>query len=143
MSGETEERPSGWTVDTLRVHLERLINEQSKYSDERFRAADKAVEAALLAAEKAVNKAETAAARRFEAVNEFRGQLADQAATLMPRNEAETRINAMSEKLNDLSARVDKSAGAARGGQLAIGYVITAVTVVIAIGGVLIALLAH
>lgn len=56
-------------------------------------AQDKAVQIAMVASEKAVVKAEMAAEKRFESVNEFRGQLADQAATFMPRNEAEQRFN--------------------------------------------------
>ncbi len=111
MSGETEKHISGWTVDTLHEHLQREISDQRTLLDERyatqtkaldaaFAAADKAVQTALLSAEKAVAKAETAAERRFEAVNEFRGQLADQATTFMPRNEADVRLGAMDEKVD-------------------------------------------
>lgn len=132
MSGETEEKPSGWTTDTaleymrqqhndLRSHLEQEIALALRALDERyatqtkaldaaflaqqtamqtaFTAADRAVQAALESAEKAVTKAEIAAEKRFEAVNEFRGQLADQAATLMARSEAEVRFISMTDKL--------------------------------------------
>jgi hypothetical protein len=63
-------------------------------------AAEKAVGTALVSAEKAVGKAEVAAEKRFEAVNEFRGQLADQAATFLSRAEADIRITSLSEKLD-------------------------------------------
>jgi hypothetical protein len=58
--------------------------------------AERAVTAALDAAGKAVDKAETAAEKRFDSVNEFRQQLADQAATFMPRSESESLLAAMS-----------------------------------------------
>src|SRR5688572_11517487 len=106
MSGETEKEISGWTTDTLHAHLQREMDDMRRMLDERyatqtkaldaaFAAADKAVQTALLSAEKAVAKTETAAERRFEAVNEFRGQLSDQAATFLPRIEADVRINAL------------------------------------------------
>ncbi len=82
---------NGWTLETLKEHY-----------DSRFDAQEKAVMAALAAAEKAVIKAETAAERRFESVNEFRGQLTDQAATFMPRLEAEQRIGQLAEKVEGL-----------------------------------------
>jgi hypothetical protein len=115
MPGETE-GSIGWTVDTLRVYFireleaqaavvaamknanDRLLAEMDLRYQQRYDSSDKALSAALLAAEKAVQtallaakeavlKAEVAAERRFEAVNEFRGQLADQASSFMPRNE--------------------------------------------------------
>lgn len=75
---------SEWTVDTLKAH-----------HDQRFADQDKAVTAALQAAKEATTKAERAAERRFESVNEFRQQLSDQAAHFMPRAEAEQRIKTL------------------------------------------------
>lgn len=72
-------------------------------------AAEKAVETALLSAEKAVTKAELAADKRFESVNEFREQLNDQAATFIARTEADSRLMALSEKLETESARLNAS----------------------------------
>lgn len=62
-------------------------------------AQEKAVSAALEAAQQAVLKAEGAAEKRFENMNEFRGQLADQAATLMPRQEMQVLVDAINEKI--------------------------------------------
>ena len=155
MSGETGRQESGWTIDTVKAHLERLIQEEGAYRDERFRASDKAVEsaliqadkavqAALLAAEKAVNKAETAAEKRFESVNEFRAQLADQASTFMPRTEAESRSAALAEKTDDLgarvdglAARVDKAEGTTKGSQVLFGYAVGAMGVLVGLGGLI------
>lgn len=60
---------------------------------------EKAVGAALIAADRAVSKVETANEKRFEAVNEFRAQLADQAAGFIPRNEANIRFDAVVERI--------------------------------------------
>lgn len=125
MSGETEANESGWTVDTLRADilarmslLEQLLKERYEMQREAstiafnaqqtamttaLTAAERAVQAALLSAEKAVGKAEVAAEKRFDAVNEFRAQLADQAATFMPRSEAETIAAAASARIRELS----------------------------------------
>lgn len=65
-------------------------------------AAEKAVAAALAASEKAVNKAELGQQRTNEGQNEFRGQLRDQAATLMPRAEVESLVR-------ELRALIDAS----------------------------------
>lgn len=54
---------------------------------ERLEAARREHAAALAANDKAIAKQEIAAEKRFEAVNEFRAQLSDQAATFMPRAE--------------------------------------------------------
>ncbi len=78
-------------------------------------AADKAVTAALESAEKAVGKAETANEKRFDSVNEFRGQLKDQATSFIPRLEAEQRISQLSDRLDELrnsdAVRTGRSAG--------------------------------
>ena len=131
MSGETEEQESGWTVDTLKYHtdqrfeamhesfaaLRTMLDEryqtqtkatdaafaaQQKAMETAFTAAAQAVQVALLSAEKAVTKAEVAAEKRFEAVNEFRGQLADQATTFMPRTEADAIQDRNNERITDL-----------------------------------------
>jgi len=84
---------------------------QTKAVDAALRAQQEAVAAALAAAEKAVAKAELAAERRFESVNEFRAQLSDQAATFMPRGEAEARLNVLSDKIDELKDGAAKTTG--------------------------------
>lgn len=82
-------------------------------------------------ADKAVSKAEAAAERRFASVNEFRAQLADQAATFMPRLESISRHDQTAEKiaglqsqlnerLNTLQSRADRLEG--RSGGLTSGW---------------------
>ena len=114
MTGETRSEESGWTVDTLHA----LMNERDVRYEQRFQAQQKALQDALLAAEKAVStamasadravlKAENAAEKRFEGVNEFRATLADQAARLMPRQESEVSLAAMREKIDAALIRVN------------------------------------
>lgn len=144
MSGETEQDVSGWTIDTLRSailqqfrDLERLLDEryatQTKALDAAFVAAEKAVAAALESAEKAVAKAEMAAERRFEAVNEFRGQLADQAATLMPRIEYEAKHHALEKQVDELADRVTRAEGSSTGKGMMYGWLIAAAGVIISV----------
>ncbi len=112
---------------SLRDHIQALLSEMDRRFDASLAAQDKAVQIAMVASEKAVVKAEIAAEKRFEAVNEFRGQLADQAATFMPRAEAEQRLSALAEKITDLT-------GSNRAGANALwGYLIGAVGLVLAV----------
>ena len=128
MSGENELRPSSWTVDTLHTYVDRVITDMRTMLDERYAtqvkavdaaflaqqtamqtalaAAERAVATALLSAEKAVTKAEVAQEKRLEAVNEFRAQLSDQAATFVRREEVDVRINAIDGKLDSEAARL-------------------------------------
>ena len=110
-----------WTIETLRTHVLGQICDLRTMLDERYatqtkaldaafvaqqtamrtalESAEKAVATAMIAAEKAVTKAENAAEKRFEAVNEFRAQLADQAGHFINRSEAEVRLLAILDKV--------------------------------------------
>lgn len=126
VSGETEQSVSGWTTDTLHMYLMQQINDMRAMLNERYQTQTKAVDAAFQAqqlamstaltaaetavtkalesAEKAVIKAEVAADKRFEAVNEFRAQLSDQAATFMPRTETEAALARLAERMQEIIA---------------------------------------
>lgn len=95
---------SGWTIDTLRKHI-LALREQDRV----------AIAAALNAAERAVAKAEVAADKRFDAVNEFRATLSDQATHLMPRTEAVALIQGLTKDIATLNSRVDKAEGSGNG----------------------------
>jgi hypothetical protein len=84
----------------------KIADERDRRYEERFRAMDEKTSLALTASEKAVSKAETATEKRFDAVNEFRGSLSDQTATLLPRAEAEARFKALDAKNEDLKNEV-------------------------------------
>lgn len=127
MSGETEANISGWTVDTLRDHVNQMMSAHDRRYEQRFNAQEQAVKDALLAAKEAVIKAETATEKRFEGVNEFRGQLADQARDLMPRKESEESTRVVNEKIADLNTRVGKAEAKSAGLNQAWGVLIGAV----------------
>lgn len=84
MSGETEEAPSGWTIDTALAFLQRQMADHRSLTDAQFTGlrilidsqADKFA-LALASSDKAVVKAEVASEKRFESVNEFRAQQRD------------------------------------------------------------------
>lgn len=153
MSGETGAVQSAWTVDTLREYLLQKITDQrdaqrqqvtdlrtmlderyatqTKALDAAFKAAEQAVAVALANAEKATIKAEDAANKRFESVNEFRQTLTDQAATFMPRAEYESAHKALDDKFETeakrnanaiaaLASRMDRGEGTTAGGREAI-----------------------
>ena len=98
--------------------IEEIMAERDKRYEERHIADVQAVQAALVSAdkqvttafsasEKAVNKSEEAQKDYNARSNEFRGQLDDQAKTLMPRTEAVTRFDAQDKRLEETKLRYD------------------------------------
>jgi hypothetical protein len=71
--------------------LRKLLDERDRRYEDRFTAMDTAV-----------TKAEVATEKRFDSMNEFRGTLSDQAATLMPRAEALSRFKGYDEQISEL-----------------------------------------
>jgi hypothetical protein len=125
--------PSGWTVETLKEHLECVISAHDRRYEQRFRDQGAAGESALNAAKEAVLKAEHASEKRFEGVNEFRAALSDQQRTLMPRAEAELRMAANEAQIKTLlESRVERR-GESRGAQAIWGYIVGAIGLLLAI----------
>lgn len=94
----------------------RLLDERDRLYLEKFRASEIAVSAAIAASdkqtaasfassEKAIGKAEQAQSDYNVRSNEFRGQLDDQAKTLMPRTESQTLFKSYEDKLEDIKKR--------------------------------------
>ncbi len=79
-----------------------IIVERDRLYQAQFLALEKQTILALSASDKAVTKAEMAAEKRFEGINEFRKTLSDQAAHFMPRLECIAKLDAFSVKLEDL-----------------------------------------
>jgi hypothetical protein len=169
MSGETENNISDWTVDTLHDHFQRLLEERrvhysaqiealdkrytqrfeavdqmfhsgEKRFEERFQAQKEAVSNALIAADRAVGKAEVASEKRFDSVNEFRAALADQTARLMPRTESEARLASISEKLDSLVDRVNRSEGKNTGIATSWAIAVAVIGMALGIGGIILAI---
>lgn len=93
---------------TLDTRIETAVQSLRELTIQRFTDNDKALEAALLSAEKAVGKAEIANEKRLDAVNEFRGQLTDQAATFISRTEFTAGINAGQDAIGELRDQLGK-----------------------------------
>jgi hypothetical protein len=85
------------------------------------------VDVQFAAIKEAVSKAETATERRFEGVNEFRAQLADQTRTLMPRLEAEQKFKSQDEKQAVIEARINGQENRGRGRGELMGYIFAAI----------------
>jgi hypothetical protein len=97
--------------------LRELVDERDRLYKERDESRKTAVDAALQAAkekttdafvasEKAIVKAEDAQREYNARSNEFRGQLDDQAKTLLPRFEADSKFRAQEDKLEGLRKEV-------------------------------------
>lgn len=117
MSGETEKQVSGWTVDTLK-----------EYVEQRF-----------IAQEKAVQIANEASEKRFESVNEFRGQLGDQTRTFLPRAEYDARHETLENSVSELTNRINRTEGKGKGIDKTIAYAVTAVSLAIAVVSLILA----
>jgi len=79
-----------------------VMNERDEKYRNRFIAIEEKTALALSASEKATNKADASTEKRFESVNEFRGQLKDQTNTLIPRQEADAKIGSVDAKVEEV-----------------------------------------
>lgn len=85
-------------------------------------------------------KAETATEKRFESVNEFRAQLADQSNTLMPRAEFTVQHKALDDKVSGLIDRMNKIDGSTAGQQITMNKIYAAIGAVGVILGIIVLL---
>ena len=102
---------SDWTIDSLKEHY-----------DQRFTDQDKAVNAALQAAKEAVIKAETAADKRFELLNELREGVA-----------THEQLEAVEKVVDDLKTRLDTGTGRTAGYSGSWGIFLAIATLVVAV----------
>ncbi|MBA3841042.1 MAG: hypothetical protein H0X39_00205 [Actinobacteria bacterium] len=91
------------------------------------------IQAQLVAARESAEKLEKSNEKRFDAVNAFREQLADQAATFVPREVYETSFGALQKQVNVLTGRIDIATGNAAGTRATFGILFTVATIVISI----------
>lgn len=117
----------GWTLDTLREHFQRQHEDLRSMLDERYRtqtdavraafaAQETAVNAALLSQEKAVVKAEVAADKRFDLLNELRIGVATR-----------EQIDALDKRVDDINDRINRTEGRTSGLSAGWGYLVGAV----------------
>ena len=147
MTGGTRSDESGWTVDTLRV----LMNERDLRYDQRFQAQEKALQDNFIAAEKAISiamassdravtKAEVAAEKRFDGLNELRGAMSDQASRLMPRAETELAFASLREKVDAALTRVNTIESSKHGATDNTKMILAALGSALAVAGLFLAL---
>jgi hypothetical protein len=108
---------NGWTLDTL-----------EKYLSSRIESIKDNTSIAMAAADKAVSKAETAAEKRFDSVNEFRNAMKDQQTTFADKAQTDFRLGVIEktlEKASGVSLGVSIAAAAAAGLIAAIASVVT------------------
>lgn len=144
-----------WNIDSLKVYLEALIHANTERIGAVIEANDKrnrdryeenhyfvkaqaewsqeALKAALAASERAILKVETNTNARFDSVNEFRGTLSDQQRLLIPRSEAEFRINSLEQQIRAIASRQDIQEGGKRGSHEGWGWAAAVVGLIIAV----------
>lgn len=114
---------------------EQRFNDTKIAVDAALIAADKAVAAALAGQKEAVTKAEVAAEKRFESVNEFRNTLADQQRSLMPRSEVDVLFKNVNEKIAGMVEVANKTEGKGIGESVLFAYIVGIAGIVLAIIG--------
>jgi hypothetical protein len=142
-------------MDTLKEFLISLITSNDKRYQESFESQRQAVKDALAAqkelttaafnsSEKAIVKAEDAQRDYNQRSNEFRGQLDDQAQTLMPRTETNVLIAGLNDKLADqakiietLSTRVTTIEGRGDGKNAMWQYLVVGISALLGIVGII------
>lgn len=116
-----------WTVGTLREHFQRQLDDLRSMLDERYRtqtealkaafaAQETAVGAALLSQEKAVTKAEVAADKRFDLLNELRVGVA-----------TKEQVDALDKRISEITDRINRTEGRSGGLSAGWGYLVGAV----------------
>lgn len=113
---------TSWNVETLK-----------EYVDIRFDGQDRAFNSQIAAQDKAITKAEIATDKRLEGLNELRRIVNDTQALLMPREEAYARLQALADKIEVLTSRVNISEGNKSGMKDSWGYLAGAVGIAAAI----------
>jgi hypothetical protein len=108
---------SEWTIDTLYVHMMRVVEDLDKRLQIALKSVEQTAAAAQAAGERATNKAEVAMEKRFDGVNEFRQTLGDQAGRLISRAEVEARMVASDKETAGLASRIDRMEAARDGHQ--------------------------
>lgn len=102
------------TAETARLRSETLEMRAESIQlqiDQRFAASEAKVTTALTAADLATTKAETAAEKRFDSVNEFRKTLADQTNSFVTSD----KYDGLAEQVSRLQSRMDTSGGSTHG----------------------------
>lgn len=121
----------------------RLLEAQTRIENQQLLFVTKGtMEAALSAFDKAVAKSEISYDKRFEAVNEFRAQLADQQINLVRKTEVDIQFKNMHDKLEFLLSKEQVSQGKETGISTTWGTIAGVLAFMISATGLIIALVA-
>jgi len=126
----------GWTLESLKTHFEAIIKANDKRYKQRFEDQDSAVKAALASAEKAVAREQENSEKWRASANEWRGAMNDRERDLMPRTEAEQAIKANTDKINEITKRIERNESGWK-------YLVAAITLIATIIGAYLALVKH
>ena len=133
MSGETEQQVSGWTVDTLKEHLE-----------SRIAALDRVLTLAQDEASRALAVADEEKERRLALLNEFRGQAEDQQRQFLPREVFDGFVGRFDEYKESTSRALDLREGQGKGAGATVSYIFAGIgclfvviSIVLVVGDVL------
>lgn len=141
---EVAERDKRYSAEFIKLStIASMMTEQQALA---LAATKEAVSVAMSASEKAVAKAETSAEKRFESINEFRAQLADQQATFARSDLVNQRTDGLEKKMDEiargLEARLTDSKdrlttieASAAGTARTFGFIATGIGVVAAVAG--------
>jgi hypothetical protein len=140
----TDEKTDYAVLKAQLCAIQKFIDERDRRYEERFKAMDEKTGLALTSSKEAVTKAEVATEKRFDAVNEFRGTLSDQAATLLPRAEATARFTSYDEKIEEIKRDIvalresrSQSQGRSSGFSAAWGIAVSILFLAIAVVGLI------
>ena len=107
-----EDRPfpvlpvGAWTLDAFREYIERIVHERDRQYHAEIAAIRREHEADIQSLMQSIAKAEEAQKSYNERSNEFRGQLDDQAKTLMPRSEATLLVAQVDQRVDTMAHRL-------------------------------------
>jgi len=122
---------------TLKEYIDDRFVNLEKSIDMRFDNVMSMTNSALASADKATLKAETAAEKRFEAVNEFRAVLTAQQNTFAPRSEIDLINKSINERLDKLENKIIATDGERSGSAKGIGWVVAIFGGVLGIAGII------
>lgn len=118
---------------SIRDYLDDKLENLEKSIDIRFESVARTTEAALSSADKATLKAESAAEKRFEGLNEFRGQQKDIIETFARRTEFRLVVDRLEQDIRNLQLARAKMEGKASAASVYIGYIIALTGIVIGV----------
>lgn len=119
MPGETEDRVSAWTTDTLHMYMQRQLDDMRRMLDERYATQTKAVDAAFAAQQLALAAGLLSINARLELLNELRVGVATKGD-----------IEALEKLVNSLLSRLDRSEGKGTGLQAGWVYLLGAIAAI-------------